>query len=275
MRYENPRPVEHVNYSQEHPLKEFGQLVLGVAVLIITITILLNFTAGYLAKHIPFSFEQKMVGEMTILDSGSSAQTAQLQALADRLSEHMALPEGMQITVHYDESDTVNALATLGGHVLFFQGLLDEIESEQELAAVMAHEIAHVKHRHPVVALGKGFTLAALAGFVGGASGSTAGEWLIGSTSSLSLLQFSRQQESDADATAARALFAVYGHIGGADELFKKFSRLESENLDTSAGIELFRSHPYSKDRWGALKAIAHARNWPIQGALTPWKAVL
>jgi predicted Zn-dependent protease len=273
MRYENPRPVEHVNYSQEHPLKEFGQLVLGVAVLIISVTLLLNFGAGYLAKYIPFSFEQKMVGEMTILDSGSSEQTAQLQALADQLSKHMALPEGMQITVHYDEDDTVNAFATLGGHLLFFQGLLDEIDSEQELAAVMAHEIAHVKHRHPVVALGKGFTLAALAGFVGGASGSTAGEWLIGSSASLSMLQFSRQQETQADITAAHAIFSVYGHIGGAEELFKKFSRLETETFDSSAGIELFRSHPYSKDRWAALKAFAQERSWPTQGALTPWNS--
>lgn len=270
MRYENPTPNEHVNYTKEHPLKEFSQLLIGIAAVVIVLMVVLNYTAGYFARQLPFSYEQKMVGDFSLLDGTNSERRRELQQLANKMAAQMDLPEQMEVTVHYDEGETVNAFATLGGHLLFYQGLLDSIESEQELAAVMAHEIAHIKHRHPVVALGKGFTLAALAGFVGGASGSGVGEWLIGSSANLSLLQFSRAQETEADRSAAEALFRVYGHIGGADELFKKFSKLESEHFDPSIGVELFRSHPFSNQRWAELKQLATSEAWPTSGPLTP-----
>lgn len=269
MRYENPQADERVNYTEEHPLKEFGQLLVGIAVVVILLTVVLNYTAGYLAQRIPFSYEQKLLDEFSFFAQEGHSQQQKLQSLADKILPVMELPESMNITVHYDDGDTVNAFATLGGHLVFYQGLLDEIESEQELAAVMAHEIAHIKHRHPIVALGKGATLAVLAGFVGGASGSGVGEWVIGSSANLSLLQFSREQERQADESAAQALYRVYGHIGGADELFKKFSSLESQHLDTSAGIELFRSHPYSEQRWDALRELAQINGWPTSGYLT------
>lgn len=275
MRYENPPPNQDVNFTKEHPLKEFSQLVLGIAAAILVLVVILNFTAGYFAKKIPFAYEKKMVGEFSLLDNGDSEQQNHLQALADKLLPHLELPNDVSITVHYDSDNTVNAFATLGGHLLFYQGLLDELQSEQELAAVMAHEIAHIKHRHPIVAMGKGFTLATLAGVVGGMSGSGAGEWLIGSSANLSLLSFSREQEMQADASAAEALFKLYGHIGGADQLFKKFSQLESTQIDISGGVALFRSHPYSADRWQHLLEIAQERAWPIQGPLSPIQSSL
>lgn len=268
MRYENPLPAEDVNYTKEHPLKEFAQLVIGIAVVILFVTVALNYTAGYLARLLPFEYEQKMVGEFAMLDNGDSPIKDELQALADKLAKSLDLPAEIEIHVHYDQADTINAFATLGGHLTFYQGLLDELESEQELAAVMAHEIAHIKHRHPIVALGKGVTLASLAGFIGGVSGSGAGQWLIGSSANLSLLQFSREQELQADSTAAAALFTHYGHIGGAKELFKKFSKIESESFDTALGAELFRSHPYSNERWLALEELAKLNAWPTSGAL-------
>lgn len=269
MRYENPQADERVNYTEEHPLKEFGQLLLGIAVVVILVTVVLNYTAGYFAARIPFGYEQKLLGDFSLFTEEGHSQQKKLQSLADKILPAMDLPEAMSITVHYDDGDTINAFATLGGHVVFYQGLLDEIKSEQELAAVMAHEIAHIKHRHPIVALGKGATLAILGGFIGGASGSSVGEWVIGSSANLSLMQFSREQERHADASAAQALYRVYGHIGGADELFKKFLSLESRHFDTSAGLELFRSHPYSEQRWGALRELAQANGWPTAGSLT------
>ena len=270
MRYENPTPREDVNYSKEHPLKEFAQLLVGVSILVTLAIIALNSGAGYLAKRIPFSFEQTMADKFDFFETGPTPQQVRLQSIADQLIPLMNLPAGMQIKVHYSADETVNAFATLGGHVLFFQGLLDEIENDQALAAVMAHEIAHVKHRHPVVALGKGFTLASLAGFVGGASGSSTGEWLIGSSASVSLLRFSRAQESAADLTAAHALYALYGDIGGAKQLFDTFAKLQSEHLDTSAGIDLFRSHPHPQDRWERLAHYAKQKNWLSNDELTP-----
>ncbi|MEM7361277.1 MAG: M48 family metallopeptidase [Pseudomonadota bacterium] len=270
MQYENPKPREGINYSSEHPLKEFSQLLIGIVVIIAVVVITLNALAGRLAFYIPFEFERNMVSDFEFAEVEESLQQAYLQELADRLAPHMDLPEDMKITVHYSDSDTVNAFATLGGNLVFFQGLIEQMESEEELAAVMGHEIAHIKYRHPIVALGKGVTLATLAAFVGGSSASGAGGWLIGSSANLSLLKFSRDQESQADQAAAAGLQALYGHIGGAKDLFQSFAELEGQDSVTNPGVvELFRSHPHSANRWIELQSLADTRGWLVDDART------
>lgn len=280
--YENKQPPEGINTTDEHPLKEFAQLVFGIGLFIVVGLFVINFLIGGLTKYIPFKFEQSMVSELDVLQIEPSNQQRYLQDLADRLAQRMELEEEISITVHYSDSGTINAFATVGGHVFFFAGLINELESEQELAAVMAHEIAHIKHRHPIVALGKGVTLGALAAFISGASGSSAGDWLIGNSINLSLLQFSRDQEREADATAAEALYKTYGDIGGADKLFQRFAQFEadvkggvSDELENvtekdSFALELFRSHPFSNERWRALTLLAESNKWPLGGELTP-----
>ena len=282
MQYQNSQPAEGINISEEHLLKEFVQLLLGVALAIVVIVLLLTFIAGSLARYVPFAFERNMVSGLEISQVEASPEQQYLQSLADRLASKMGLPEDMSITVHYSDSDMVNAFATLGGNLFFFKGLLDTIESEDELAAVMGHEIAHVKYRHPIVALGKGITVAAFAASISGFSGSGAGEWLIGNTANLSLLKFSRDQESAADTASAKGLHQLYGHIGGAHQLFEHFAELEqtipvdeipgaesSNSRHNSAMVEIFRSHPYSENRWLQLARLARSRNWPVTGKLT------
>lgn len=272
MEYQNPTPREDVNYSSEHPLKEFSQLLVGIGLVLLVAIVALNYTAGFFANKLPFSYETKMVAALDFAQITPSAQQARLQELADRLAEVMQLPEEMDIRVHYSPQNTINAFATLGGNVVLFEGLLAQLESEQAIAMVMAHEIAHIKLRHPIVALGKGVTLAVLASSLGGASASGTAEWLIGSSANLSLLRFSRQQERAADVVAAHALYHVYGNLAGAQQLFTKFAKLESQQFDSSAGLDLFRSHPYSQQRWEALSDLAGQRGWPVVGEQTTWQ---
>ncbi len=46
------------------------------------------------------------------------------------------------------DADTVNAFAAPGGYIMISKGLYDLLETEDELAAVLGHEIAHVLHKH-------------------------------------------------------------------------------------------------------------------------------
>ena len=267
--YHNPKPREGINVSQEHPLKEFAQLLIGVALVVVVLVVAVSFMAATLASYIPFEYEQKMVSSFEFSQVEDSERQRYLQDLADKLAKEMNLSEEMHITVHYSNDETVNAFATLGGHLIFFKGLVDQMQSEQELAAVMGHEIAHIKHRHPIVALGKGVTVAALAGALTGFSGSSSGSWLIGSSANLSMLQYSRQQESRADTSSAMALVKVYGHIQGLQHLFVRFAELEGAKEGGPAMVELFRSHPYSENRWQSLLQQAKSQDWSIAGELT------
>lgn len=266
MKFENPDIEEGINVSQEHPLKEFLQLSLGVIALVAIVIIILHFTAGYFATKIPFQFEQSLVKHVDLLKVEESPQQIALQQLANEISADMDLPKDMKITVHYSDDDTVNAFATLGGHVFFFKGLIDKLNSEDALAMVMAHEIAHVKHRHPIVAMGKGLTLVVLASFLTGASGSSAGEALIGQSLNVGLLKFSRDQETESDISAATAIQKRYGHIIGAKELFSVFSSLGSSQIKIP---EVLSSHPHTEDRWELLKEMSSKMQWNTSGNLT------
>ena len=267
MEFKNPKVDEQANYSAEHPLKGFFQLTFAVVIIVASALIILHFFASYLVRYIPFNFEQDLVSGIEQLQLEESARQAYLQNLADKVSSQMDLPEGMTITVHYVDDDLVNAFATVGGHVFFYRGLVDKLKSEDALTMVMAHEIAHIKYRHPLSAMSKGLTLVLAGAAVSGFSGSSAGDALIGNTMNIGLLNFSRQQETQADEAALAAIKSIYGHVLGAKELFLLFSSLQNESVG-GTGMEFFRSHPYSINRWNHLKLLAEQKRWPITGQL-------
>ena len=266
MKFENPEIREGHNVSKEGPLKEFFNLLTGMLLIALLVIAVLHFTVGYFARFIPFEFEQQMVQGFDDLKVKPSNKQLYLQTLANELASYMELPKDMNVVVHYDESETVNAIATLGGNIFIFQGLIDKMPNENALAMVVAHEIAHIKHRHPIVATGKGLTLAVLVAAISGASGSQAGQVLLGQSINLSLLNFSRSQESLADLEALKAINQYYGHVSGAKDLFDVFSELTN---DVQKSIpEFFLSHPLSANRRQVLEDYAREHNFVLNGPI-------
>jgi len=156
-----------------------------------------------------FEGRQKVVPEPHQFDE-------RLKPLADRIAHAMDLPEEMKITVHYADVDEINAYATFGGHVVINRGLIDKLPNENALAMVMAHEIAHIKHRHPIRSLGRAAVVIIALMAVAGLQGNDVVGTIIGDTGALTLLSFSRGQESQADRSALEAVAGVYGHVAGA-----------------------------------------------------------
>ena len=89
--------------------------------------------------------------------------------------------------------------------------------SENALAMVIAHEIAHVRHRDPIAALGGGATLALLLAIAGGNVQSLAPQ-----VAGLVQRGYSREAERLADEDALGALERFYGHAGGAADVFRQ-----------------------------------------------------
>lgn len=277
MEYENPEIPEGINVSREHHLREFAVLVGGALTLILGAILILGWLAESIAVRIPFSYEQEIAGGF---ETGPPADTAQaaiereLQALADDLAAHMRLPADMRIHVHYvDDGATVNAFATLGGHVVVFRGLLERMPSENALAMVLAHEIAHVRHRHPIVSLGRGVVVGLALAVLAGVSGSDLPDGMVGGTGTLTALSFSRRQEREADTGALAAVAARYGHIDGASTPFELFARLEADR--PLQPPEFMASHPHSERRRDGIVAQARAHGWALAGPLTPLPRVL
>lgn len=100
-----------------------------------------------------------------------------------------------------------NAFAIPGGYIFVFDGLLTQLRDEEELAGVLAHEIAHVERNHffkdakKIAALDIA-TIAAI--LLGG--GGVAATTIAGAANIDVRLQFSRENESEADSYALRYL---------------------------------------------------------------------
>lgn len=276
LEYRQVQPPEGINTSKEHPLKEFGLLLAAVLLFVVVVTVSLGLAAHLLAPFIPFSAEQKMADlfasqmKEKAVAPDDAAVTRYLQTLAERVAVAEGLPDEMTITVHYINDETVNAFATLGGHLFFFRGLLQNIPNENALAMVMAHEIAHVKYRHPIKSLGRGVIMGSAIAVVSSAAGGTIVADVLGNTGLLTALKFSRDQEQQSDEAALQVLAQFYGHVAGADTLFNV---LEQQQEAGGQPPEFFSSHPHTVNRIENIAAMANRQGWPTTGAVTPLPA--
>lgn len=80
--------------------------------------------------------------------------TAYLNAICGAITMNSSMPFLYKnYCVAIIDTDEINAMATPGGHIFISRGLIQAVESEDALAAVIAHEIAHIQLRHSISAI--------------------------------------------------------------------------------------------------------------------------
>ncbi len=263
MQYENRQPPEGINVETRGWVGDFVLLVAGSLLGLVTATWLLLQAVGWSAKWVPFSWEKAITRSWSA--PPPSEKVDYLQTLARNLAQAGQLNENLSVIVRHSNDNAVNAFATLGGNVVILEGLLDAVESEQGLAFVIAHELAHVHFRHPARAIARGMTLELIAALV---FGGTDLRQMAGMGGQLTLLDYSRRQEAQADAWALDALFQYYGHVRGASELFLHLSG-DPEIQSRQPVPKWLESHPELTQRIAALESHAREHRYPLNGPLT------
>lgn len=161
------------------------------------------------------------------------------------------VPEGTEFRFRViDAPDQVNAVTLPGGYIYVYSGLLRMVDTEAELAAVLAHEVAHVADRHVAAQLVQVVGLQTLASLALGEDPSMLARLVASVAATGSLLQFSRDAEREADRLGV--LYTARGgwDPGGYVTFFQALSRMESGgNVPT-----FLRSHPAPAER------VANAR---------------
>lgn len=135
-----------------------------------------------------------------------------------------------------------NAFAVPGGVVIVYTGLIELAQSPEELAGVIAHEVAHVELRHGLRAAVQRLGLAGLIRLVLGGASDRFGETL----GNLGAAGFSRETERAADRDAVRRLLAAGIDPSGLPAIYAR--------LDPGAS-GLAASHPATAERIAALRA--------------------
>ena len=271
MEFSNPKIPEGINTTAEHPLKEFLILSVGILGIIFFAVIILSLAVKKLAVYVPFKIEQDLIPEIwTQAESETNRQPREyLQYLSDRLVDHMQLPDNMKITVHYMEEDIVNAFATIGGHIFIYQGLLDKLNSENALTMVIAHEMAHIYHRHPIIAMGRGVVIGLLLSAISGTDGDLFVGHVVSETGMIALLNFNRDQERKADITALTAVNGLYNHVAGTNDLFSVL--MASHDTDMIEPPLFLSTHPLTQDRIDDLRKYAQEKGWDAEATLIPF----
>ena len=269
MSYENPDVPQDVNVARVDPALEFLRLAAGLVACVALLGAVLYFAGERLARVLPFSIEQRWVGDRVLgLDlvtrAGETVRTPvdpqiepYLQRLTDGLAATMGLPDDMTLQAHVADGEAPNAFATLGGHIVITRGLYALMPSENALAMVIAHEIGHVRNRDPIGALGGGASLALLLVIAGGDVESLAPQ-----VASLVQRGYSRDAERLADEAALGALERFYGHAGGAAAVFRELS---AAAVGQPRIPPLLSTHPTDAERIARLDAAAEGWNPAIQ----------
>ncbi|MBK8954241.1 MAG: M48 family metalloprotease [Saprospiraceae bacterium] len=136
-----------------------------------------------------------------------------------------------------NDLNTLNAFATPGGYIYIYTGLISFLDSEDQLAGVIGHEIAHAAKRHSTKQLSKSLGVQILADAALGKQ-----EMIKQVATALLSLSFSRAHETQADSMSVVYLCPTNYNAAGASGFFKK---MENQPAPPS----WLSTHPNPKNR--------------------------
>lgn len=238
--------------------------ITGIAICLLGLIVLAYFyvlpvIAEKSAVLIPKSFDDE-IGNM-FMDSFlkentiDTTKTKYLNQFAGELNLKNEKP--LHFTVI--KSKEVNAFALPSGDIVVFSGILKEMESSEELVALIGHEASHVNHRHSIKILCKnlaGYMVVSL--LFSDVNGIMA--VLAENAQQLHTLSYSRNFEEEADEEGLKILMDNKINPKGMVNLFEL---LEKESKISVPKI--ISSHPLTKERKKYIRKIISEKNYKVK----------
>lgn len=267
MQFEPKQAAEGINVSKTHPLVEASTLVVGLGLIFAVIVVALIFMVEVALYYVPPEKEAALFKDWLPDDVETVApedeRRVKLVSLLWRLTRHY--PESpYDYRIEIDDSEAMNAMALPGGLIVVTAGLLDKVESENELAFILGHEIGHFKNRDHLRALGRGVVIGLLFATISNSGAAGLGA----SITDLALRGFSREQESSADDFGLRLVAQEYGHVADSWRFFERID--EDDDAQSLELLSYLSTHPSPDDRVEAVIRNAGNNGWSISGEVTP-----
>lgn len=236
----------------------------------------LPWTAATLAERVPADWEESFGRKVAAAMAPESvrcadpAAVAAVEKLAGSLKSALTLGDAYDYHVVVADGDVVNAFAAPGGSIVIYRGLIDRMATPDEFAAVLAHEMQHVAHRHSTRAIFRNFAIQSLVAFMFGDPTGLLSQ----AAGQLSVLKYMREDEEEADRDGMVLLArAGYDPRGMIDMLETLSEVTRGQNTE---GLAWLTSHPSTKSRIEQLQRILPLPDHAARPALTPaeWKAL-
>ena len=205
---------------------------------------------------VPFSVDEQIGEAVTpsvVQEFGSELKdddvAAFFQQILDRLAPHTSVPEA-KFRILLIDTDDVNAVALPGGTIMIFRGLIDAVETPEQLASVIGHEMTHVTNRHALRRIAQSVGLIAafeiMIGDVGGIIALGAEVFQHAALSS-----YSQGDEHEADLGGVQLL-----HAAGIDPRAAAESLQAIPHLELHESVSWLVSHPNTGARVEAIEEL-------------------
>lgn len=249
-------------YFWRNPLRVFVLLILMVAAGCTSRDGDLNLFSVEEDLELGKSFSRQIAdtpGEYPVLDEAENARLyAAVRGIVQKVLNSPAVLHrddfGWEVRIIKDDS-ICNAFCTPGGYIYVYTGLIRALESEDELAGVLGHEIAHADLRHSTEQMTKEYGLKIILQLVLGE-----GDFLGSVIGNLLGLRFSRSDESEADRMSVRYLSDTGYDPRGVAYFFEK---LQARG-ETAGALVFLNTHPNPENRLEEIQ-----REWQALGAKT------
>lgn len=168
---------------------------------------------------------------------------------------------GLDYSVHIVDEEDVNHFSLPGGQIYLFRGLIDVCETAGEIAAVIAHEIAHVSHRDGIERLARKYGFAFAAQELIGNNPQIPYQIVSQLYSEGTLLDYPRSAEYRADARAIGYLVKANFDPRSLLELLERFRVMEDERPDLMALLRT--THPRAMHRFNKARKVLFRTSRP------------
>ncbi len=277
----NPVPKSELNQVPQRPF--FSSSVNAIKLTsLLCVTFLLQGLAGCATNPVTGKSELSIVSEAWELKTGAQQYLPARQSqggdyVADPAVQAYVQEVGNKVAAVSDRSlpyefsvindSTPNAWALPGGKIAINRGLLTELDSEAELAAVLGHEVVHAAAKHSAKSVQRAVLLQAAVAATGVAAADSdySGVAVIGASAGAALLssKYGRDAERESDLYGMNYMSRAGYDPQGAVDLQRTFVDLkDSQQPDFLQG--LFASPPPSQERLQANRI--HVANLPAGG---------
>lgn len=168
---------------------------------------------------------------------------------------------------------SVNAFALPGGYIGVHLGLIAMTRNADELASVLAHELAHVSQRHIARMIGQQAQMSwvsvasLLLGVLAASSNPAAAQAVIAGGQAVAVqnqLNFSRDMEREADRVGFGVLVEGGFDPAGMAGMFEQLA--QAARLNDDGSFPYLRTHPLTTDRIGEARSRLGTSGWSAQG---------
>ncbi|MBE3113374.1 MAG: M48 family metalloprotease [Actinobacteria bacterium] len=173
-------------------------------------------------------------------------QNSLITEIGNKLAETSEMKE-MKFYFRILKEDGPNAFSIPGGYIYVTYDLFDYVQSDNELAGILAHEIAHIVHNHALKQTRDNtkFTLLTILAVLLTKEPDVG---VLGKLTTITLLnQYSREYEEEADLTAVDLLIKTgYNPVGFLTSLERLYAR---EMFKPEVNLGIFQTHPDTENR--------------------------